>query len=331
MTFGYQLVHIAMISTFGFVIILGIATYGYSFKRKVFVPYLPILVYGIAITILFSVVYLPEVYNEIVSHEEGKDISKIYSGINILSAEVAYVVMIAYHRGIVNFLNKAYPEFLIMRSYVDDNLKEYRLKLFQFGLKAVGFPLILWATITFKALYYDSVDGESALSHLFQGYLTMIPYMIRSAPSNCLYGILLLTSFFMNNMISDVGIIVKEINLITFHKDLKMYTHFYRMQRSCDLSDQLDEISKKYTQTMRITLEYVRLVQIPWIASLGCNMIGATYGIFAQYTYIVNTAFDGEPYDGTSVFTGAVFILVSAIEIFLEAKIATENTDLVTI
>lgn len=319
-----------MISSFGFVMFLGIAPYGYSFKRKIFIPYVPLLIYGIAISIIFSAYYLPEVYNEFLNYEDERDISKIYSAMNILSAVVSYVVLIAYHRGIVDFLNKAQIEFFTMKSYVESNIQESKFKLFQFGAKAAVFPMILWTTITFKHLYSESHDGESTLTHLKQGYMTMIPYMIRSAPSTCLYGILLLTSFYMKQLIANAEIMVREINLITFHKELKIHKNFYKMQRFCELSDLLDDIAIKYTQILKSTRDYVSFVEIPWIASLGCNMIGVTYGIFAQYTYIANTVFDDEPYDVASVFTGTIFILVSAMEIFLQANIATENTNMVS-
>lgn len=325
---NYQLVQVAMISSFVFVVILGTATYGYSLKKKFFVTSFPILIYGIAVAILFSFYYLPEVYSEVINYENEKDISKIYTALNILSAEVSYVVLIFYHRGIVKFLNNALTEFNFMKRYVQDDTKVPKISLF--GVKALGFPAILWVTITFKQLYYESLDGESTVSHLTQGYMTMIPYMIRSASSTFLYGIMLLTAFYMSTLIEDVGLIVKEINLMTFHKDLKTQKPFYKMQRFCELSDQLDEILTIYSRVMRITGEYIGFVGIPWIASLGCNLIGVTYGIFAQYTYIVSTVFDGEPYEVTRVFTGTIFILVSALEIFLQAKAATENTDLVT-
>lgn len=226
-------------------------------------------------------------------------------------------------------MNKALAEFNFMKRYVQDDTKVLKISLF--GVKAMGFPVILWVTITFKQLYYDSLDGGSAVSHLMQGYMTIIPYMIRSASSTFLYGTLLLTAFYMKTLNADVAHIAKEINLMTFHKDLKMQKPFFKMQRFCELSDQLDEILTIYTRITRIGQEYIEFVGIPWIASLGCDLIGVTYGIFAQYTYIVSTVFDGEPYDVLRVFTGAIFILVSAFEIYLQANAATENTDLVTI
>lgn len=328
---NYKLVQVAMLSSFGFVMVLGIAPYGYSFKRRLFIPYLPILIYGITIALIFSANYLPEVYTEITNYEDEKDISKIYAAMNILSAVVAYVVLIAYHREIVTFLNQAQLEFVVMKRYVQDNIHEARFKLFQFGAKAALFPVILWANITFKQLYLDSREDERTLTHLMKGYMTMIPYVIRSAPSTCLYGILLLTSFYMKKLIANVETMVREINLITFHKDLKIHKHFYKMQRFCELSDELDDIAFKYTRILKSTRDYVGFVEIPWIASLGCNMIGVTYGIFAQYTYVANTVFDGEPYDFASAFTGGIFILVSGMEIFLQANIATENTNMVSI
>lgn len=94
---NYQLIRVAMILSFVFVVILGSATYGYSLKRKVFVTSFPILIYGIAIAILFSFYYLPDVYNEIINYESEKEISKIYSALNILSAEVSYVLLIFNH------------------------------------------------------------------------------------------------------------------------------------------------------------------------------------------------------------------------------------------
>lgn len=327
---NYKVLQFAMFSMFSFVMVLGIAPYGYNFKTKKFVQYFPLLIYGVTVAMFFTSSYLPEVFKIVQNYEDGNDISEIYSSMNILSAIISYVILIPYHKGIVDYLNQAQLEFLIMKKYVQENIAEAKFKMVQFLAKAAVFPVILWINVTFKSLYYESGENDSTFLGLLRGYLTMIPYIIRSSPATCLYGILLLTAFYMQKLIENVEIIIKEINLITFHKDLKIYTNFYKMQRFSELSEQLDDISFKYTTIIKSTREYVGFVEIPWIASLGCNLIGVTYGIFAQYTYIANTVFDGEPYDFASAFTGGIFIVVSTMETFLQANIATENTIMVS-
>lgn len=324
---NYKLIFIAIFTSFTFVVILGIANYGYSFKRKKFVHSLPVFIYAIAVATLFSIYYLPQIYNEIINFEDERDISKIYPVLNILSAEVSFMVLFYYHSKIIVFLNKAQIEFILMKEYVQSKVNVLRLSVF--GVRALGFPLILCATTTIKHLLYNPLEGESAVNRLKQGYLSIIPYIIRSSSSTLIYGILMFTSFYMKSLIADVQSITKEVNLLNFHRDFRIYKPFHKMQRFCEMSDRLDEILGIYSRIMSITQEYVRFIQIPWIASLGCNTFGVTYGIFAQYTYIVNTTFDGNDYDIVSAFSGAIFILVSAIDIFLQAQAVTENTELV--
>ncbi|KAH8310699.1 hypothetical protein KR044_002597 [Drosophila immigrans] len=296
----------------------GLLPCRFSISRRKFAFCKPLAVYCFLVATIFASFYVNLIWKEYKNGQLGQlDIIKIYCYVNTIAALLNYVTQWAIMGDILHFLNNL-PLFSTI-NFLDITFTSVRQSVIFSMIKMFGFPLMLQLA---ALLYQQHKQPELSWTH---SSITMIPIVLGNQLNNCFFGgILIAHGLFMqiNNVLRQM---LAEVNRLQTPLGMFFHKPFYRMQRFCDLADQLDELADKYTQIARFSKAYLVLTSFSLVMSLGINLFTTTLGCYLQYQAIADYVFLEEAYDVTKALSHFVFLVVPFLEIILVARVTQQE------
>ncbi|XP_034488274.1 putative gustatory receptor 97a [Drosophila innubila] len=182
-----------------------------------------------------------------------------------------------------------------------------------------AFPLIMQLTLI---LYQKQTHPELSWIHTSR---TIIPIVLGNQLNNCFFGgIVIAQGLFMqiNKLLREM---LHEVNRMQTPLGMLLLKKYYRMQRFCELADQLDELANKYTLIANYSKEYLVLTSFSLVISMAINLFSTTLGCYMQYQAVANFITIEETYDVSRALAHFVFLLIPFFEIVLVARVSQQE------
>ncbi|KAM8705000.1 hypothetical protein ACLKA7_009456 [Drosophila subpalustris] len=158
----------------------------------------------------------------------------------------------------------------------------------------IAFPFIMQLTLI---LYQKQTHPELSWITTIR---TIIPIILGNQLNNCFFGgIVIAQGLFMqiNQLLREM---LQEVNRMQTPVGLLLLKPYYRMQRFCELADQLDELARNYSLIAYYSREYLVLTSFSLVISL-------------------------DTYDAPRALAHFVFLLIPFLEIVLVACVSQQE------
>ncbi|KAH8359928.1 hypothetical protein KR093_009592 [Drosophila rubida] len=296
----------------------GLLPCRFSISRRKFVFSKSMAIYCFMVATIFGIYYVNHMWKEYASGQLGQlDIIQIYCYVNTIAALLNYVTQWAIMGDILHFVNNL-PLFSTI-NYFDITLMSVRRSVIFVLIKMFGFPLML----QLAALFYQK-HKQTELSWMHSS-ITMIPILLGNQLNNCFFGGILIAHGLFMHINKVLRQMLAEVNRLQTPLGMFLHKPYYRMQRFCDLADQLDELARKYTQIANFSRKYLVLTSFSLVLSLAINLFTTTLACYMQYQSIADYVFIEEAYDVTKALSHFVFLLVPFLEIILMARVSQQE------
>ncbi|XP_051862815.1 putative gustatory receptor 97a [Drosophila albomicans] len=296
----------------------GLSACRFNIRRRKFVLSKPLAIYCFVVGFLFGFYYVQLIWTEYKSGQLAKlDIIKTYCYVNAVAVLLNYVTQWAMMHPILNYLNDV-PLFSTI-NYFDVSFLAVRRFVIFGAVKMFGFPFMLQLATW---IYQQHKQPELSWMH---SSITMIPILLGNHLNNCFFGSILVAHCLFIQINNVLRKMLAEVNRLQTPLGMFLHKPYYRMQRFCDLADQLDELAKIYTQIAHFSRAYLVLNSFCLVMSLGINLFITTLGFFMQYQAIADYTFIEEAYDVTKALSHLVFLLVPFLEIILVARVSQDE------
>ncbi|XP_023296333.1 putative gustatory receptor 94a [Lucilia cuprina] len=295
----------------------------YSWRTKKFYINYFLVAWCITIIILFTLIYIRRLYNEVVSEElDLKNAVTLYYYMNIFGAATNFLSQLWNTKAAAHFFNTV--KLFETLKYFDVDVEVIHSSLLLVTLKIIIFPIIIEITLILRQLRND-YEERSLLWTIY----TLYPLVIANIIPNCLFGIFVVCRQLTMSLNRHLKELEKEANFLQNMDQILLHKPFYRMQKFCNLADKLDELAEKYSLICAQTLLYMSMCSTPLLASLLCNLFGITAGFFRQYYALADTLINEESYDVFNAITNGVFLIISFLEIALHSLVADQSIEAV--
>ncbi|XP_022211287.2 putative gustatory receptor 97a [Drosophila obscura] len=292
----------------------------FSLKRGKFLVSKPLAVYSISVGLGLGVYYVLQVYEEFTSGRiTSRDTIKIYCYMNVCICLLNYVTQWAITGSFVRFQNSV-PLFRVSNALDMSMLMVWRA-LIDSGVKMVLCPLIVYVTLI---LYQHRAHPDREWTSL-ASFRTMLPLIISNQVNNCFFGGLVIANLITTAINKRIRSIVREVNMMQTPLQMELQKPYYRMQRCCELADNLDELAIKYSLTVSCSSRYLRFTDWSMVVSMVMNLIGITMGLYNQYLaiadYYIN---EEESFDLHQAIVQLIFLSVPFMELILVSRISNQ-------
>ncbi|XP_017468709.1 PREDICTED: putative gustatory receptor 94a [Rhagoletis zephyria] len=298
--------------------LLGLSPNTLSLRQRRFYTSYIMTVYSLVITLVFTISYGHDVINDLRTGQfDLKNAVKLYSYMNILASIISYLTALCLTRiwaqslnGVALFETMHFFD-VRARMVVSSNRLVF--------LKSLLIPIMQEVTLILQQMYNE--PDKNLMWTLY----TLLPMIVSQMFPNIFFGTLVISKLLVTTLNEHLGEVVNEVNCLQTALQMSLHKPFYRMQRFCELADRLDLLAQKYKIICEQTTIHLQLHSVPLICSLMCNLCGITASCFTQYLAIADTLVNNEPYNVFNALTNAVFLVISVVEVLLQAQICDEN------
>lgn len=275
------------------------------------------LAYSMLITAIFTSIYVHQMYLDYINSKLNlRDAVSLYSYMNIIVAIINFFAQIVMSKRVAQMMSKV-PLFETLNVIQVDGGSIMR----SFGLalvKAMVFPFIIELALIWQQKRYEpELRWTWTLYKLF-------PMIISNFLNNCYFGAMIIVKNIMGSVNLRLKLQVHQVNLMEKDDTKKIYSKYYRIQRFCTMSDELDMLADKYKIICVQGKDYMALMSLSIVLSLICHLLGMTVGVYNQYYAIAESAIGSKPYDGFGAFINLVFLTISVLEIALIAYLSDD-------
>ncbi|KAM8705001.1 hypothetical protein ACLKA7_009456 [Drosophila subpalustris] len=289
-----------------------------SFRHRKFIFSKPMALYCFAVATVFGVFYLESLWKDFMSEQFNQlDAIQIYCYMNCIVVLLNYVTQWAIMRQILRFLNSI-PLLSTINYFKVSFMSKSRSILFAI-LKMIAFPFIMQLTLI---LYQKQTHPELSWITTIR---TIIPIILGNQLNNCFFGgIVIAQGLFMqiNQLLREM---LQEVNRMQTPVGLLLLKPYYRMQRFCELADQLDELARNYSLIAYYSREYLVLTSFSLVISLGINLFSTTLGCYRQFQAVADYLIIEDTYDAPRALAHFVFLLIPFLEIVLVACVSQQE------
>ena len=298
---------------------IGLNNTMYSFRTKRFYVNYGFILWAIISMIIFGVIYIRIFYNEIVSKTfDLNSAVNLYYYMNVMAAFINYISQLRISKPSCDYFNTSklfeVLEYFTIEAIINQSI------IWMVFTKIIIFPLAIESTLILRHLRNE--DNEKSL--LWTIY-TLYPLVMSNIVPNCFFGVMVVCRQAINALNSDLEKLLKEANLLQRAEQMHLHKNFYRMQKFCNMADKLDELSLIFNLICSQTISYMKLAEIPLLASLVCNLFGVTAGLFQQYYAVAGTFINDDEYDAFDALTNGVFLVISFLEIAMFSLVADQS------
>ncbi|KAM8704998.1 hypothetical protein ACLKA7_009454 [Drosophila subpalustris] len=289
----------------------------FSLKHEKFTFSKPMAVYCFVVAMTFGVFYVHYVWKEFRSGQiNQRDAIKIYCYMNACGGLLHYLYQWTISVQIVDLLNQM-SLFRVINYFSISVVSMIRAMLLVL-LKIFGFPLLMQLTLIFHQRHKHL---ELSWTSTFK---TMIPIIAGSHLNNCFFCSVVIAKAIFNHINKLLSVILLEVNRLQTPIEMQLHKPFYRMQRFCDLSDQLDELATKYVLVHIYCQGFLGFASFSLIMSMAINLFSTTLGCYVQYQALVDYVMLETPYDVPQALSHFVFLALPYLEIVLLANESQE-------
>ncbi|XP_017845959.1 putative gustatory receptor 94a [Drosophila busckii] len=270
------------------------------------------LAYSIFVTLLFSFIYLREIYLE--TDYDYRDAVKLYTYMNITVAIINFVTQMFMSNQVARMMSKV-PLFETLKQLHIERAAIKRSVILAL-IKVIGFPLVMEL-----ALMWQQKRNEPHLSLVWTLY-KLLPMIISNFLNNCYFGAMIIAKNIIETINAKLRTQVQQVNFMQQAQELENRSRYYRIQQFCNFADELDNLAFIYKIVCSQATDYMALMSLSVVLSLICHLLGITVGVFNQYYAIAQTIFEHKPYDGFGALINIVFLIISLLEIMMLALLS---------
>ncbi|EDV94695.1 putative gustatory receptor 94a [Drosophila grimshawi] len=293
--------------------------------RQRFVSSRKYLAYAIMVTVLFSSIYVRQMYEDYMKSQLNlHDAVKLYSYMNITVAIINFVTQMLVSDRVAKMMSNV-PLFTTLDEFQLDK-DTVRNSVVAALVKGIGFPLAIEI-----ALILQQRRHEPDLNWAWSLY-KLLPMVISNLLNSCYFGAMIITKNIVEALNERLNMQVQQVNLLQHDQQKKLHSNYYRIQRYCSLADQIDVLAEKYHIICTQSEKYMALMSLSIVLSLICHLLGITIGFFDQYYAIAESVIGRKPYDAFGALINLMFLGISIAEIGLltyvsnDILVATQST-----
>lgn len=265
-------------------------------------------VYCFVVAMIFGAFYVQNVWMEFRSGQiDQRDAIKIYCYMNACGGLLHYFYQWSISVQIVDLLNQM-SLFRVINYFSVSVVSMVRAMLLVL-VKIFGFPLLMQLTLVF----HHELSWTSTIK-------TMIPIIAGSHLNNCFFCSVVIARAILSHINKLLSEILSEVNRLQTPLEMLLHKPFYRMQRFCDLADQLDELATKYALVHFYCQGHLGFACFSLVISMGINLFSTTLGCYVQYQAFVDYVMLETPYDVPQALSHFVFLALPFLEIVLLAN-----------
>lgn len=303
---------------------IGLNNNMYSFRKKRFYVNYACIAWSIISMIIFGFIYIRIFYNEIVTKTfDVNSAVNVYYYMNVMGAFINYIAQLRIGKPTSEYFNTS-KFFEVLEYFTIEAIINHSIIWLVFS-KIIIFPLVVESTLILRHL-----RNEDETKNLFWTLYTLFPLVLANIVPNCFFGVMVVCRQAIRALNNELEKLQKEANLLQRAEQMNLHKNFYRMQKFCNMADKLDELSIIFALICKQTLSYMKLADIPLMASLVCNLFGVTAGLFQQYYAAADTFIQGDEYDVFDGLTNGVFLVISYLEIAMNSLIAGQSINAVS-
>ncbi|KAH8382983.1 hypothetical protein KR009_006141 [Drosophila setifemur] len=304
-----QMVKLLTITLIGFMTAAGLLANRYdSRSREKFRFSKLYLAYAMFCTIAFTAVYGNQIVKEYYQGQINlRDAITLYSYMNITVAVINFVTQMMISDHVAKMMSRV-PFFPTMRKFRLDSWGIYT-SIALAMIKAVGFPLIL--EVAFIVMQRRQQPELGLIWTLYK----LFPQVISNLLNNCYFGAMVVVKEVIKALNCRLEKQLQEVNLMQREDQLELNSKYYRMQRFCSLSDELDMLAECYKLICVHADKYLTPMALAMILSLICHLLGMTVGFYSMYYALADTFIGGKQFDGLGSLINLVFLTISLAEV----------------